>query len=202
MPPQNSELSPPARTMTLGADLRRHLQSLDPLGASVVETSPVPYPGALGLQTLKGYFGELLAGVCAELFRPFDGGPWKVPAYLFRFDIVAFQELERIRQGQPVKVAIPGRPGDDCLAFRRAADGHISATLICEAKCTHDHDAGMIADAHTKVSDTLRTPVDLPQLIEILGARSDDDSRSWANALSALLLTGQPDHHEAFSFVL
>lgn len=172
-------------------DSRKYLlsafgDSLDPLEETATSDFAASYPAMLALQTLYGYFGEILAGVSAETFGAFGLGPWVVPAYLFRFHVVAFQELERIRLGEPSKSALPGRTGDDCLAFIRDVGGTITATLVCEAKCTEDHDSGMIADAHVKVSEELRTPVDLIRLIQVLQDRGDTEGAAWVQALDLL----------------
>src|SRR5215831_11525555 len=100
-------------------DARRYLRAafgdtLDPIDEPVSQDAAAAYPGLLPFQTLYGYFGEIVAGVVAEHFAPFGLGPWVVPAYLFRFHVVAFQELERIRQGGDPTSALPGRTGDDC----------------------------------------------------------------------------------------
>lgn len=154
-------------------DARRYLReafsdTLDPIEAPGLRDGAEGYPALLPRQTLYlyGYFGEVMAGIVAENFSPF-GLRWEVPAYLFRFHIIAFQELERIRGGQAPTAALPGRTGDDCLAFVRS-DGEIVAVLACEAKCTDGHAASMIAEAHEKVSRELRSPVDILQLIHVL----------------------------------
>jgi hypothetical protein len=136
------------------SDARLHLRqlagtSLDPLGEGHRDLDPADgYPYRLDLTTLKGYFGECFAGIVVQHFQPF-GEPWEIPAYLFRFHTVALQRLERVRQGVEVAGAIPGRPGDDFLAFQRDDAGEISKTLVGEAKCTSTHRADMISSAHT-----------------------------------------------------
>jgi hypothetical protein len=132
--------------------LRKALIPLDPLESGPKCDPCENYPSGLPLSTLKGYFGEIVAGLIAEYFNPIGEAGWKVPAFLFRFHQAAFHQLERARQtGDDVRGSI-GRLGDDCLAFRRDNDGHIVRALFCEGKCTHDHDAGQISDGHEKLS--------------------------------------------------
>lgn len=163
---------------------------LDPLGFVPNCDAAEGYPALLHMQTLKGYFGEIFAGLIAEYLSPFGVSNWKVPAYLFRFHLVAMQHFERIRRtGEPAH-PIPGRTGDDCLAFQMNDQGEIISALYCEAKCTQDHDTGMIAEAHEKVSQAVI--VDIPQLIEVLQDKDDPDSVRWVDALRQLEF-GEPD---------
>lgn len=164
--------------------------SLDPLGEPNKKDPADGYPQRLHIQTLKGYFGEVLAGVVAENLHPFGMKDWEVPAYLFRFHLVDFQQLDMMDQTHVDAGIRPGRTGDDCLAFRRDADGNIVAALFCEGKCTPDHNAGMIADAHEKSSLGNLLPVDLLQLIEILEDSTDAAAARWVDALRSLYFQG------------
>jgi len=158
---------------------------LHPLGRSDA-TDAILYPDSLDTRTLQGYLGEILAGLVAENFEPHDR-KWQVPAFLFRTHVAAFQALERRRQlGGPAK-PIPGRGGDDCLAFIRDDEGRIIEWLMCEAKCTHGHSATLIAEGHQQLSHEIRVPVDLLQLIEILTASDDPSAPEWVDALRLLL---------------
>ena len=164
--------------------------SLDPLEAGNSKDPAAGYPEKLHIQTLKGYFGEVMAGVVAENLCPFGLADWKVPAYLFRFHNVAFQQLAMLNETGAPAGKIPGRTGDDCLAFRRNGGGEIVGGLFCEAKCTGDHNSGMISDAHEKSSLPNLLPVDLLQLVEILDNSSDSAAKGWAEALRQLHLRG------------
>jgi hypothetical protein len=171
-------------------DVRRHLAmlagaSLDPLSQG---GSPIPlgYPWMLDALTLQGYLGEVLAGLVAEYFEPFRLS-WLVPAYLFRFHHVAFDELERWRQGGPAPGRIPGRFGDDFLAFGRRADGAIERTLVGEAKCTSKHSRAMIREAHTQISDSASRPVSVLRVIEVLRDRNDQAASDWILALQRFI---------------
>ena len=141
------------------------------------------------MQTLKGYFGEAMAGIFAETIPPFGKDEWTVPAYLFRFHSVAFQHLELLKQTGGAATPIPGRTGDDCLAFRRADDGTIVASLLCEAKCLAGHNAQKINEAHEKSSLANAIPVDLFQLIEILNDSKSPGAVQWVNSLRQLALS-------------
>jgi hypothetical protein len=181
-------------------DARRRLRrlaygSLDPLAQSGSKDPAQGYPEDLHLQTLKGYFGEVLAGVVAENLRPFGMDDWTVPAHLFRFHLVEFQHLEMMKQVAEPAGLRPGRTGDDCLAFRRH-DGRIVSALFCEAKCTADHDTDMIAEAHAKSSLHNPLPLDLLQLIEVLEDSTDAAAPQWIVALRRLFLEGATSGYE------
>jgi hypothetical protein len=135
-----------ALTAEAHRDARERLErlmgiSLDPLQG--VPPDWRPYPDGLHTSALRGYMGEVLAGVVAENHQQ-HGQPWVVPAFLFRGHQAAYQELERRRQlGGPAR-PIPGRTGDDALAFQIDEDGGRHRLVMGKAKCTHDHDAGLI----------------------------------------------------------
>ena len=164
--------------------------SLDPLARNAPSGS-LPYPDALHTTTLQGYFGELLAGLIAENYAP-HGRRWQVPAFLFRGHEAAYQDLERRRQLGGSARPIPGRTGDDALAFEMDGDGGIVAWLLGEAKCTYDHSAALIADAHEQLSSAIDTPVDLTQLIEVMKRSQHPDRKRWVAALRELLYTLNP----------
>jgi hypothetical protein len=183
-------LMPAIRTVVAKAheDARRRLMhlatgSLDPL-AGAGNADPLPgYPHQLPLDTRKGYFGEIMAGAVAENLDPFGHADWSVPAHLFRFHTVAFQQLDRVNQTGETLTHLPGRTGDDCLAFRHDDNWLISATMCCEAKCTANHDTGQIAAAHEKSSLDNPNPVDLLQVIEVLNASTHPDAPQWVKSL-------------------
>jgi hypothetical protein len=80
----------------------------------------------------------------------------------------------------------PGRTGDDCLAFRRDANGDVIAALFCEAKCTKGHRTKLIDEAHEKSSQPNLLPVDLLQLIEVLSDAKGKAAARWVKALRKL----------------
>jgi len=177
--------------------------SLDPLDpfASAESDYPVEeYPKFLNIQALKGCFGEIFAGIVAENF-PILGEKWEVPAYLFRFHLAAFRQLEMLRQTKGRAGQIPGRTGDDCVAFQRNSEGKIIRSLICEAKCTYKHDTTMIAEAHEKASAANLTPIDLTQLIEILSDDDDSTAVNWVKSLRELLFRSDFSEYERCDLV-
>ena len=188
-------------------DARRRLRklagyTLDPLDEGITRDSSVGYPAYLDIQVLKGFFGEIMAGIVAEHFSPLGEGDWKIPAYLFRFHRVAFEQLEAsLQTGSPAHV-VPGRTGDDCLAFLINSEGGITQLLYCEGKCTHDHDSGMISDAHEKVSKGV--PVNILELIEILSDYDDLSSKRWVESLRKLraeILSGTYERSDLVSYI-
>lgn len=172
-------------------DARRRLRalagpSLDPLGEDSARDPAEGYPQKFRMKTLKGYFGEVMAGLIAENLGAFGHDGWEVPAYLFRFHLVEFQQLDFMAQtGEEAKTR-PGRTGDDCLAFRRDDNGNIVAALLCEAKCTASHNSTLIAKAHKTSSYRNLRPVDLLQLIEILLDAEGEEAKRWVRALRQL----------------
>lgn len=159
--------------------------SLDPLGEHVGSDPAAGYPEQLNPLTLKGYFGEILAGIIAENTTCFGVSAWVVPAHLFRFHLVEFQHLAMIQQTGQAAGIRPGRTGDDCLAFR-CEDDRIVAALFCEAKCTKDHDTKLIKDAHEKSSLPNLVPVDILQLVDVLEDSLDPAAARWIKALRRL----------------
>lgn len=145
------------------------------------------YPRELPIDTLKGYFGEVFTAVIAENFKPL-GEDWIVPAFLFRFHNLAFHYLEEKRQGVTVSENLVGRHGDDCLAFQRDSLGKIVRVLACEAKCTPDHQLGMVTEAHVKASRETLVPTSVSEVIAVLQdyANTDQAIAGWVDALRQL----------------
>jgi hypothetical protein len=173
--------------MEAHSDTLRYLRelagsTLDPLGVQPQNDPAEGYPHRLDLTSLKGYFGESFAGIVAQQFKPM-AEPWDVPGYLFRFHTVALQQLERLRQGEPIPGAIPGRTGDDFLAFQRDSSERIVKALVGEAKCTAGHSTEMISEAHTQISKGPAKPIDTIRLVDVLKDRSDARSQSWVRSL-------------------
>jgi hypothetical protein len=175
--------------------------TLDPLGEELTPGTGCfiidEYPRRLPIDTLKGYFGEIFAGVIAENFDPL-GEDWIVPAFLFRYHTLAFDLLDQMRQGAKTSERLVGRHGDDCLAFQRDENGRIVQSLACEAKCTPDHQKGMVDEAHIKASSEVLVPTSVSQVIAVLQhyAESNADAATWVDALRQLLTvtTGTPGY--------
>jgi hypothetical protein len=194
---QRSEIFETLKTLVQLAhdDARRHFKgvianTLNPFDSASDYDFSNGYPQFLPLTTLKGYFGEILAGLIAENFSPFGIANWQVPAFLFRFHDAAFNELERAKiTGEHVK-AIFGRTGNDCLAFELSNEGYVRRSLVCEAKCTSSHDTEMIAAVHGQVSDLGFRPESLWQIVHILKDRliinNDRNAGDWILALEIL----------------
>lgn len=160
---------------------------LDPLGASSDPSIADAYPHKLHLSTKKAYFGEIMAGLIAENFASAGPGNWRVLTFLFRLHELAFDQLEMWREtGVPPK-HVWGQSGDDCVAFSRDVAGRVNATLVCEGKCTNDHDSSMIAEAHRKLGTQVARPISLSRIIKILKDHSSDpEAVDWADALHQL----------------
>lgn len=158
--------------------------SLHPLHHGTDADPAFGYPHKLSDTALQGFFGEIVAGIVAEYYAGDDEHEWEVPVYLFRTHIVAFQQLEQMKQTDNWERQIVGRTGDDGLAFARDEDGRIIAWLVCEAKCTKNHSSTLISDNHEKLSQAVTRPVDLLRLIDALKDYRDDDySQQWIEAL-------------------
>jgi len=158
--------------------------SLHPLQHNTNEDPAFGYPHKLNDTALKGFFGEIIAGIVAEYYVRNDEQKWEVPVYLFRTHIVAFQQLETMKQTDSWERKIVGRTGDDGLAFTRDENGHIVSWLACEAKCTGNHSSTLVQDNHLKLSQDVNRPVDLLRMIDALKDYRDDEySRKWIEAL-------------------
>jgi hypothetical protein len=160
-------------------------ESLHPLHHNTSDDPAFGYPHKFNDTTLQGFFGEIIAGIIAEYYIKNDKSEWEVPVYLFRTHIVAFQQLEQMKQTGEWKRHIVGRTGDDGLAFKRDKKGNIIAWLACEAKCTRNHSSNLISDNHKKLSQPISRPIDLLRVIDALNDYCDDDYRQkWIAALT------------------
>ncbi|HGO9419698.1 TPA: hypothetical protein ACLBZ1_002321 [Bacillus cereus] len=161
------------------------------------------YPSELNLTTLKGYFGEIFAGIIAENFSPFNIDTWKVPVFCFRHHQTAFDQLETFKRTGQRKKATIGRPGDDCLAFVLDDEkNQIVKTLFCEAKCTNGHDSKLINNAHSQISDLNPVPVELLRILEILEDYDTEHAKKWAKAISNLYVNDyQTERFDLVSYV-
>jgi len=158
--------------------------SLHPLHHGTCTDPAYGYPYKFCNVVLQGFFGEILAGIVAEYYVGDDERKWEVPVYLFRTHVVAFQQLELMKQTHGWDRQVIGRTGDDGLAFSRDDDGRIVAWLACEAKCTCNHSARLISDNHEKLSQQINRPVDLLRVISALKDYHDDQyARDWISAL-------------------
>jgi hypothetical protein len=190
-------------------DVIRHMRSLAGISLHPLKTKrgsvdpAAHYPFRLHESVLKGYFGEVLGAVLAQTFSPGGHADWEVPAFLFRNHQVAFQRLEHCRQTGQQPGPIPGRFGDDFLAFRRRNKRTIISVLYGEAKCTAQHDPSMIADAHEKLATGV--VVDILQIIDALSDRdADHEAAAWVASLRELqskLTSGDFERFDCMCYV-
>lgn len=180
-------------------DLRKLADiSLDPLGSPPAFDPAQGYPEQLDDSTLKGYLGEIFAGLIIEHFAPFGGTAWKVPVFLFRFHQAAFDLLEGMRAGKPA-TPIPGRLGNDCLGFQFDEQGKVTHVLCAEAKCSGGHSSAMIAEAHIQISEV--GLVSLPAIIKILSEYDDPLMQRWADGIRHLWFTDPSQRCERYDLV-
>ncbi|SFH27973.1 hypothetical protein SAMN04488020_10986 [Palleronia marisminoris] len=120
------------------ADAREHFHSqigisLHPDGGP---TETITYPSCLPKKTIRGLFGEVMAGLVTEAYqKEFVGGhPWHVPVFLFREhgDVEAYMwqlkaDPERTRE-------VYGRHGTDFVALCSNDDGDVVRVIAGEAK--------------------------------------------------------------------
>jgi hypothetical protein len=145
------------------------------------------YPRHCDALTMQGFFGEIIAGLAAELYFP-ARTRWYVPAFAFYEHSLLFQELVRASKEEQAPQRAIGHFGDDCLAFalQRPSD-EITRILICEAKCTLTHRSSLIRKAHEKLGDQ---PIDvttvwLQTLIDSLDHRNDEHAAYWLPILES-----------------
>jgi hypothetical protein len=180
-------------------DARRRLRealepTLSPFATRTVDPT-AGYPEDLHVDTLMGYFGEILAGVIAEQKDVHGERSWRVPVFLFRFHNVAFQKLGQRRDlaAQAATLPdidadeskIPGRTGDDVLAFVSAPGGDLAGILVCEAKCLSSHHSATAEKAHQQLSTAARCPSGIFETIEALKDYRSDEARVWRERLMA-----------------
>jgi len=163
--------------------------NLHPLGPQSTFDPAEGFPKKLDAITLQGYFGEILTGIIAEHYEHFGSSRWEVPIFLFHTHTVVFQHLELARQTGGTVGRLPGRTGDDCVAFERDGEGNITRVMICESKCTQGHDLRLINDNFAKLSSANLLPVDLLRMIEALKLYNEDDyAKQWTLGLKRFLL--------------
>jgi len=171
---------------------------LDPLPAST-PTPVMGYPGCLHSTTLQAYIGEILAGILAEHTAFHGESQWRVPAFLFSAHEIIVTEMERAWRQQRPPGQIPGRTGDDCLAFKME-NGKITKLLYCEAKCTISHNASLIANAHHALST--QELGDIIKLATIVREAKTAESETWFLALrECFLRRNNPPRSNLFVYV-
>jgi len=156
--------------------------NLDPLN------QPPIYTAVLPLKTLQGYLGEVFGGLIAITQRPFNLD-WEIPVHLFSFHDTVFDWLDMYLQNTETSAEIPGRTGDDNLAFVRNENNEITAVLFIEAKCTLTHNPSLINDAHSSLSKGNIFPVSRDKIKQLLIEKGDSESLNFVNAINNIVKT-------------
>ncbi len=104
------------------------------------------YRNCLPPKTVRGLFGEVMAGLISEAYPLLGGKSWRVPIFLFRYHgPVERYIFDLVRDPDRVK-EVHGRPGNDFIGLELASDGAVSAFIAGEAKWRTDlHPSGMTA---------------------------------------------------------
>ncbi len=167
--------------------------NLDPL------KQPPIYTAVLPLKTLQGYLGEVFGGLIAVTQRPFNLD-WEIPVHLFSFHDTVFDWLDMYLQNAETSAEIPGRTGDDNLAFVRNDNKEIIAVLFIEAKCTLSHNANLINDAHSKLSKSNIIPVSRDKIKQLLIEKGDKESLNFVDAINNIVKT-QKERFDMVSYL-
>ena len=162
----------------------------------------------LPLKTLQGYLGEVFGGLIAITQKPFDLD-WEIPVHLFSFHDTVFDWLDMYLQNAEISTDIPGRTGDDNLAFLRNKNNEIIAVLFIEAKCTLTHNVTLINDAHSKLSKSNIIPVSRDKIKLLLIEKGDseqkhhDNEKTFASMRVYLIHEHERDkHYDIYAWVL
>lgn len=94
----------------------------------------VSYPSSLHLTTLKGFFGEVLAGLLAEGYELVGNHEWKVPVFLFRFHDDAKKYLYTLVRDPSQERQTIGRLGTDFIGVSIDDNGEVARLISGEAK--------------------------------------------------------------------
>lgn len=156
--------------------------NLDPLN------QPPIYTAVLPLKTLQGYLGEVFGGLIAITQRPFNLN-WEIPVHLFSFHDTVFDWLDMYLQNAKTSAEIPGRTGDDNLAFVRNENNEITAVLFIEAKCTLTHNSSLINNAHSSLSKGNIFPVSRDKIKQLLIEKGDTESLHFVDAINNIVKT-------------
>jgi len=159
-------------------------KSLDPRNIAFVTAAQPLYPAACEELTLKGFFGEIISGLVAELYQPHNLS-WLVPTFCFRFHEHIFTELKRAADTSRPPKRSPGRLGDDCIAFHFVDGVGIDRLLACEAKCTGKHDSGLVAAAHEKMSGESIRIIEIGRITQILADQNTPQATHWIALIDA-----------------
>ena len=106
---------------------KKYIDKINEFNLDPLEQPPI-YTVVLPLKTLQGYLGEVFGGLIAITQRPFDLD-WEIPVHLFSFHDTVFDWLDMYLQNAEISTDIPGRTGDDNLAFLRNINNEIIAQV-------------------------------------------------------------------------
>lgn len=94
----------------------------------------IQYPGCLPLTTLKGLFGEVMAGLVTECYDLVGGYKWRIPIFLFRFHEDARNYLFNLARNPKMKRQTIGRLGSDFIGLLLDEAGAVVRFIAGEAK--------------------------------------------------------------------
>lgn len=119
------------------ADARRAFHKyakLDLHPDATADVSVVHYPSSLPAVARHGLFGEVLAGLVLQSYRPTNNPGWSVPVFLFRHHADVGKYLFHLAR-DPSKVRqLWGRLGDDFIGLRLGSSGSVEEVIVGEAK--------------------------------------------------------------------
>lgn len=123
------------------ADAREHFHkavriSLHPEAGEM--GADATYPNCLPPKTIRGLFGEVMAGMIAEAYPMVGTKSWRIPIFLFRGHGAAEDYIFDLARDPTKKREVHGRPGNDFIGLEMAADGTVTAFIAGEAKWRAD----------------------------------------------------------------
>jgi hypothetical protein len=92
------------------------------------------YPSSLPTTTRHGLFGEVLAGLVVQAYRPDSGHTWSVPVFLFRHHADVGKYLFHLARDPSSTRQLWGRFGDDFIGVSFGPSGGIERFIVGEAK--------------------------------------------------------------------
>ena len=98
------------------------------------EGAHAQYPNCLPLTTIRGLFGEVIAGLITESYDFVGGHKWSVPIFLFRYHADVEKFLFNLARDGSRTRAVFGRFGSDFLGLSLDKDGLVVRFIAGEAK--------------------------------------------------------------------
>lgn len=96
--------------------------------------SHAAYPRCLPPNTLRGLFGEVMAGMLTEHYEYVGNHDWHIPVFLFRYHEDAEAYLFALARDEGRKREVYGRRGSDFLALALNDAGEVARFIVGEAK--------------------------------------------------------------------